>query len=343
MLGEFDNISIDYISTTIPTNSNFKILNNFSNKKINQIQRTLKMIGVQNSYYADTKTTTLDLCINSAKYIINKNKIDTKTIGLVIFVTQTPDYLMPSSSNISIQKLNLDDATIGFDINLGCSGYVYGLWVISNLLKTIKSKKALLLVGDTVSKTIKSSDLSHKLLFGDAGSATLISKVSSKNNTKSFFDIGSSKKGFDKLMFKNSGFRGNLFKPEFYMEGKEVFLFAISSIPNISKKLLDFSKLKEKNIKYYIFHQANLFMLEKIFDSLKIPKNKILNSIIEYGNTSSASIPTTLCNNYQKFNKIKSYVMFSGFGAGFSYANLIFKLSNTKIYPILSYENKKRS
>ena len=235
---------------------------------------------------------------------------------------------MPSSSNISIQKLNLNENTIGFDINLGCSGYVYGLWVISNLFNTLNTKRALLLVGDTVSKIINKKDISNKLLFGDAGSATFISKSLKNKNNSFYFDIGSSRKGFDKLLFKNSGFRDNKFNPEFYMDGKEVFLFAISNVPKISESLIKYSKLSKNETKFFVFHQANLFLLNKIFDSLKIKKNKVLNSIVSYGNTNSASIPTTLSHNCKKLKNFKSHIMLSGFGAGFSYANLILKIDN---------------
>ena len=120
------------------------------------------------------------------------------------------------------------------------------------------------------------------------------------------------------------------------MDGKEVFYFAIQNVPNLIKKLLIFSKKKIKNVKYYIFHQANKFMIDKISENLKIEKEKILYSIKKFGNTSSASIPTTICANYKKFKSKKNnnQTVLSGFGAGYSYAAAHLDLSKTKIFKI---------
>ena len=141
--------------------------------------------------------------------------------------------------------------------------------------------------------------------------------------------------------FKNSAFKNNgIISPEFYMNGKEVFLFAVTNVPKITRELVTFAKIKSSQIKYYIFHQANQFMLNKIFDFLKVEKNKRLFSIKQYGNTSSASIPVTLCKHYKKTGNLDESVLISGFGAGFSFASGIINLKQTKIHKILSYEKK---
>ena len=150
MLSKISNIYIKDIVSSIPK------ISNFNNVKINsELKRTIDLIGVEQSYKTNKDTTTLDLCLNSARHLLKKNKIESADIEIVIFVTQTPDYLMPSCSNIVHDLLGLKKSCICFDINMGCSGYVYGLWTISTLMESNNFKNGLLLVGDTISKSIR--------------------------------------------------------------------------------------------------------------------------------------------------------------------------------------------
>ena len=202
-------------------------------------------------------------------------------------------------------------------------------------MKNIKKKaNGLLLVGDTISKTVDKKDKSNSLLFGDAISATLIEK---KKECKSFFSIGSVNEGYDKLILKNSGFKldnKNKIKPEFFMDGKEVFSFAISKVPKLVNNVILNSKIKKKKINFFILHQANKMMLDKILDIISVEKKKRLFSIQKYGNTSSASIPLTICDNLSDKNEKKLSIL-SGFGAGFSYATCITDITKTKIFKII--------
>ena len=194
-----------------------------------------------------------------------------------------------------------------------------------------KNSKGLLLVGDTISKTVNKNDESNSLLFGDAVAATLIEN---KKNKKNIFILGSGSQGFDKLMLKNSGFNKKkiLMKPEFFMDGKEVFSFAINKVPKLINEIIRRSKIK--NINYYILHQANKMMLNKILDMSKVKENKRLFSIKNFGNTSSASIPVTISKNLNN-KKDKKMSLLAGFGAGFSYAACITDSTKTKILKII--------
>jgi 3-oxoacyl-[acyl-carrier-protein] synthase-3 len=191
-----------------------------------------------------------------------------------------------------------------------------------------------MLVGDTISKTVDEKDKSNSLLFGDAVSATIVEK---KNGYKNFFSIGSINEGYDKLILKNSAFKINdkkKIKPKFYMDGKEVFSFAISNVPKIISNLISNFKIKKSEIDFYILHQANKMMLDKILDIISIDNKKRLFSIKNYGNTSSASIPLTICSNlFDK--KEKKLSVLSGFGAGFSFATCVTNITNTKIFKII--------
>ena len=325
------NVEIKSIISVVPK----KKIKLKKSEKDKRILRVSRVIGVNQSYKADKNTTVVDLFEKASKEIIKKNFIKKNKIKFLICVTQTPDYLMPSCSNILHQKLSLDKDCIAFDINLGCSGYVYGLFVMMNLV--FKSKNnfiGLLLVGDTISKTVNRQDKSNALLFGDGVSATLVKK---KIDIKNFFLVGSGVEGFDKLLIKNSGFKldkKQKMKPEFFMDGKEVFSFAVSTVPKMIDEIIQKSKIKKKTINFFILHQANKMMLDKILDITLIEKRKRLFSIKDYGNTSSASIPITICNNLSGKRK-KKLCMLSGFGAGFSYATCITDITNTKIFKII--------
>ena len=181
------NFEISSILSAVPKNinNNFKF---FKKKNFNESRRVIKVLGVKSSFKSKPNTSTVDLFLFAAKKILIKNYIDKSNIGILICVTQTPDYLMPSCSNIVHQKLKLDERCPAYDINLGCSGYVYSLWNIMSVMQSNNIKKGLLLVGDTISKTISKNDMSNNLLFGDAVSATIISY---KKKSINYFKLGS--------------------------------------------------------------------------------------------------------------------------------------------------------
>ena len=326
------NVSIKAISVSVPKKK-------FTLKQIvkkgaknNKIINSSKMLGVKQNYTSSPNITTLDLCYDAAKDVIKNLKWKSSDVDIVVFVTQTPDYLMPSCSNIMHEKLGLKNECICYDINLGCSGYVYGLWNISSIMQDKKFKRGLLLVGDTISKTVNNKDKINKLLFGDSGSATALTNAKCG---KMHFILGSQGKGYKNLILKKSGFRDQKNNPEFFMNGKEVFYFAIKNVPKLIKSLLKFSKAKIDKMNYFIFHQANKFMLEKIADNIGIKSDKMLFSIENYGNTSSSSIPTTICHERDKIlNSNNQDIIIAGFGAGFSFGAAKISLLKTKILKI---------
>ena len=324
-------ISIEAISVCVPKKI-FKLKHLSEKGNESKILNSSNMLGVKQNYISNPKITTLDLCHAATRNIIKALKWKPKDIDIVVFVTQTPDYLMPSCSNIIHEKLELKKECICYDINLGCSGYVYGLWNISSIMQDKKFKKGLLLVGDTISKTIKKNDKINKILFGDSGSATALSQTKEE---KMHFILGSQGKGYNNLILKKSGFRDKVMKPEFFMNGKEVFYFAIKNVPKLIKNLIVLSKTKIEKINYFIFHQANKFMLEKIAENIGIKPKKVLYSIENFGNTSSSSIPTTLCYERKKISLSKNKnIVIAGFGAGFSFGAAKINLSKTKVLKI---------
>jgi len=331
MIDKINNTYIDSILSLVPSHE--FVVKNHIKQKTERLSRVSRVIGVKKSYKSRENQTTVDLFYEASEKIIKKNNLSKEKITLLVCVTQTPDNLMPSCSNVVHQKLKLSNKCAAFDINLGCSGYVYGLWVVMNIMSKCKNNQfALLLTGDTISKTISKNNIENQLLFGDGVSATL---VGIKKKQKTIFDIGSANEGHDKLLIGNSGLKkSNNKKPTFYMDGKEVFNFAIKNVPRLIKNL--YKEIKNKKVNFYIFHQANLMMLEKIFELLNVKKSQRVYSIQNYGNTSSASIPISICSKLKK-NKIKNVIM-AGFGAGFSFAACFLNLSSCKILGVYKSE-----
>ena len=305
-----------------------------------------KSIGLQKRHIVDNETTTSDLCEKAARQLLNGMQVDKSEIGAVIFVTQTPDYFQPASAAYLHGKLGLSQNCAVFDVNQGCSGYVYGLWLASMMLETGSCKKVLLLAGDTISKIVNPNDSNVAPMFGDGGTATIVEN--SEIEKKSYFIFHSNGKKFDTIIQPKGAFReptpqiinnknvfdtsakrnlGNLF-----MDGTEVFVFAINEEPKAISEILAFSKSKEHEIDFIIFHQANKYIISNIARRLKFPLEKVPSDTTgKYGNQSSASIPCTISdaiNNEVVSRDVK--LVLSGFGVGLSWATC--QLNLDKIY-----------
>jgi 3-oxoacyl-[acyl-carrier-protein] synthase-3 len=264
----------------------------------------------------------------------NKDEID-----VLIFVTQTPDYILPATSCILQDRLGLKESCYTLDISLGCSGWIYGLSVLASLLSTGSMKKGLLLTGDTPSKLCSVEDKSSYPLFGDAGTATAIEL---RKDSKGFqFHTQTDGSGFKAIIVPNGGYRhpidsDSLINREIsdgikrnllnvILDGMDVFTFGITKAPESVNQLIDYFSLDREKIDYFVFHQANKFMNEKIRKKLKLPEEKVPYSLKGYGNTSSATIPLTIVTELKKSLRNASKEMIAcGFGVGLSWGSVHF-------------------
>ena len=276
---------------------------------------------------ADKNIYSNDLAIKSAKKLLKS--VNSKSIDFLIYCTQTPDYLIPTNACVIQNTLKLKKNIGAFDINLGCSGYVYSLSIAKSLIVSGQAKNILLITSDTYSKFIKKNDLTTKLIFSDSSTSTFISYKKSKNSFKILNSTyGTDGSGHKDFIVNNFGSRfWNYPKKngEFiYMNGANIFNFTLSEIPKAVSQFLKKNNLNPNKISNYIFHQANEFIVKSLQRKLNIPNQKIIVDVKNIGNTVSGTIPIILNRNSKKIKSGK-YVLLIGFGVGLSWGVSLIK------------------
>ncbi|WP_154855460.1 3-oxoacyl-ACP synthase III family protein [Cyclobacterium xiamenense] len=294
--------------------------------------------GIFERRFADPNTCASDLCLAAAQRLIQDTDLDTGTVDLLVFLSQTPDYRMPATSLLLQAKLGLSSRCMAFDVNLGCSGYVYGLSLVFSLLQTGGIRNALFLVGETRSRVYHPKDRRVAFLFGDAGSATWVGTGNSGD--KSYFNLQSDGTRADLIRINGGGYRnpsssetlrekvvdmhGNISTDEHgSMDGAEVFNFLIREIPPHFRDTLRYAGVGLGDIDFFLFHQANKFMNDYLAKKLKLDGQKLPCSLDKFGNTSSVSIPLTWVSELGDRARAADRLMLSGFGVGMSWASAI--------------------
>jgi 3-oxoacyl-[acyl-carrier-protein] synthase III len=312
----------------------------------------IKSTGVEAKRVIEPGTATSDLCYSAAIKLIDELNWDPKDIGILIFVSQTRDYLIPATSGILQERLGLPKSAIVMDINQGCSGYVYGLATIGSLMQTTGSNKALLLVGDISSLNSAYKDKSTYPLFGDAGTASAIEIKAGANPM--YFNLQGDGKGYDAIIIPDGGFRNHLSKKSFdykkygdgiyrnnlhvALNGMDVFNFTLREVPPNVKALFAFAEIEAAALDHYVFHQANKLIIQTITKMLRLDKEKVPLSINKFGNTSSASVPLTMISELRdKLNKDKVKLLLSAFGIGLSWGSVIIETDRLVCPELVEY------
>jgi 3-oxoacyl-[acyl-carrier-protein] synthase-3 len=325
------------VVSCLPQNqvSNAQFENYFGEAAVSDV---VKMIGVQNRFWTDEHTSARDLCAHAGRRLLTQLDWPVTSVDALIFVSQTPDYRLPATACALQSDLGLTSACIAFDINLGCSGYPYALWLGMTMVQTGAARRVLLAVGDTISKIVDPTDRSTALLFGDAGTVTAIEAAQEQ---KAYFVLGTDGRGACNLIVPKGGFKdysksGDIRLKEkvpdcLYMDGGEIFNFTLKAVPALVSETIESSGIPLEEHDGFLFHQANLFMLKHLTKKSKLPLDKTPINIDQYGNTSCASIPllmtTCLKDSLQK--KSMQLAMF-GFGVGYSWAGLSFSVGPLK-------------
>lgn len=288
-------------------------------------------VGVKSRFIVQDNETALDLAFNAVSRLLEK--YDKRKIDFIILCTQSPEYILPTTACILQAKLGLNKNAGAFDFNLGCSGYIYGLGIAKSLINTNMAKSVLLVTSETYTKHINKLDFANRSIFGDAATATIIEV--DENECLHEFVYGTDGDGAFNLIIKNGGARsvreenslliegqnGNKRTDnDLFMNGPEIFNFTIATIPKLINSVLHKNNLEIENIDYFIFHQANKFMLDYLRKKIKVDSDKFYNNILYTGNTVSSTIPIALKDCLDN-NKIKTgdKVLLCGFGVGYSW------------------------
>ncbi|GHT31050.1 3-oxoacyl-ACP synthase [Bacteroidia bacterium] len=347
----FNNIGIKAIAACVPP----KIIYNKDLGYLipeEDIEKTINSIGIRERREAEADVCSSDLCFKAAEKLIADNNIDKSTIDALIFVSQTPDYRQPATAMRLQHRLGLPTSTLAFDINMACSGYVYGLSVAFAYANIVGINNVLLLVGETMSKTISKKDKNTTPLFGDAGTASLIGK--NENFGNAYFMLNSDGEGADVLQIPFGGYRniscaeglqettdseGNTRTGEqLKMQGMDVFNFGLRVVPKSIKEIIEYAQSNIDEIDIILFHQANKFMTDFFAKKLKFPLDKVPYSLQYFGNTSAASIPLNVVSELQQpdYQQRKNVIM-AGFGAGLSWGTCLLSLEQTSISKLIEY------
>lgn len=313
--------------------------------------------GIEERRFADEETCSSDLCFAAAEQLFADNEINREEIDLLVFISQTPDYRMPATSVTLQHRLGLPNHTIAFDINLGCSAFLYGMSVVFGLMQTNGLRKALILDGETRSKVYSPRDRRSAFLFGDGGVAALVERDGKFG--KSLFSLNSDGSRADLIMIPAGGYRkmssaetvvekvvdefGNMRSEEQgYMMGGDVFNFVIREIPRDIKNTLAHAGMTIENFDYVVFHQANNFINSYVAKKMKLDSSKIPSTIAKYGNTSSVSVPLTIVSELKEKLDGKKELLLSAFGVGMTWATGIVPFVDCRISDIVEVEHGKR-
>jgi 3-oxoacyl-[acyl-carrier-protein] synthase III len=344
----FSGVGITGLAAAVPK----QVINNYDHDiyfKKEDIKEIIEKIGVKERRFADNDTCSSDLCFAAAENLLNGMNVDRSEIDLLIFISQTPDYRMPATSVLLQNRLKLPTSTITFDINLGCSAFLYGLTVAYSMINSGSVKKVLILDGETRSKVYSQKDRKTGFLFGDAGVAALVE--SGEKFGKSWFSLNSDGSRESLIKINAGGYRNmsscetvkekvvdeynNIRSDENgYMNGADVFNFVIREIPKDYYRLIEYSGVEIPTIDYFVFHQANSYINGFLAKKLKIPEEKTPSTIAKYGNTSSVSIPLTIVselrNNLDKHKRL----LLCGFGVGLTWGTAVIDVDGCYIADI---------
>ncbi len=364
-ISKLEHLAIKGISVAVPTKeiSIYDELKYYGDN-IKKVDRMKKMVGFFKRRVVEDGITASDLGVCAAEKLLNDMSIDRSSIDTLIYVVQKPDYEAPATAFLIHNKLGLSEDTPAFDINNGCAGFVYGLWVSGQMLESKISKRILLVCADTPSHDVDIEDRTFAPVFGDAGCAVLLEY--SDKIEPSYFNIQTFSSGFDALIRPAYGHRFNLdlmkeenvklvekiskirvntvenrninfFYP--YMDGMKVFDFTMSVVPENIKKLMIYAGMGESEIDTLCLHQANKQIIQAIGNATGFPEEKVPYYVFEnYGNNTMCSIPATICSVLKEKTQNGSVrILGSGFGNGLTCASCILELDRIENSGIVEY------
>lgn len=297
------------------------------------IQAIINSTGIERRPVAKTGSVSEFAKVASTR-LLRRLNWSPESIDALVVVTQTPDYPLPATACLLQHSLELNASTLALDINLGCSGYLYGLSVINGLMQTAGLKRALLVCGDLTSRIIAHSDRALRPLFGDAVAVTALEFI---GGSKLWTDLGTDGSGAPYLISQTGGTRLSG-TPQLFMDGVQVMAFSLKQVAPSVRRVLCLAAIQIEDIDAIVFHQANAMMLRHLARKVGANEGQIVNALKNFGNTSSASIPVALCDWVYGRESSPGFLnlLLSGFGVGWSWATAVWQTPAPKVADFIS-------
>jgi len=336
-------VSIRGIATSVPDHTFNNVRDTTAFPK-DEVRKVVAMAGVTERRVADAATCSSDLCLVAAEALLEGLQWSRDSVDGLIMVTQTPDYFMPSSSCVLHKRLGLAQHCAAFDLGLGCSGYVYGLWLASMMLKTGGLRRVLLLHGETPTRYASESDRAVSLLFGDAGSATALEIDARADAGTAYFTLHTDGTGYDDLIVEAGGFRDRFCTdPRAHyvkMNGANVFNFTIKAVPPLIEDTLRLAGRAIADVDYYVFHQSNRFIIKHLIGTCSLPADRVPIVLDRFGNPGGPSVPLTITQGLtDQAGRRPLSLMLLGYGVGLSWGAALVSLPEQAVIRHVEYSS----
>ena len=306
-----------------------------------------QVMGFKKHRLAEDGVCASDLCLRGLEYLFEQGALRRDEIDALLFVSQSPDHFIPPTSNIIQGRAGLGTDVLCMDINQGCAGFVVGLIQAFTLLNLPEIRKVVLLNGDTLSKKVSRRDRNIYPMIGDAGSVTVVERDPAEETVWATINMDGSRSrsleipagGFrmpsspetavEELVDENN-YRS---RDQFHMDGPAVFNFVQTTVPPMIDALLGLAGASRESVDYFLFHQPNKFMLQKLADKMKVPREKMPGNVVEeFGNASSVTIPTNIAFNLgDRLHDHVYTVCLAGFGVGLTWTSMLMNLGNLSL------------
>lgn len=302
------------------------------------VEKVAAKVGVKSRHMADVNETAGDLAEKAALKLFEEYSIAPSSIDFVLLCTQSPDYFLPSTACLLQDRLGIPTSAGALDFDLGCSGCIYGLALAKGLIASGTAHNVLLLTAETYNKYLHPSDKGNRSIFGDGAAACLVAEDGFAEIGE--FVLGTDGSKYDALIVKTGASRqreatglssedveGHIKRDDYlYMDGGAIFNFTLETVPKLMKQILAKNGLEKDNVDYYVFHQANKFMLDTIRKVGGIPKDKFYNNLATTGNTVSSTVMIGLKDSISNSTIASGMnVMITGFGVGLSWGGVMLK------------------
>lgn len=344
----YKNVGIRAMAACVPQNVAYnKDLTNIMSEE--EVEKMISSVGIHERRICDDDVFASDLCYKAAKKLMEDNDIAPESIDMLLFMSQGADYRIPATACILQHRLGLSKDCAAIDLSLGCSGYVYALSTAMAYASMEGLNRVLLLDGEAFSKIVNPEDKVNVPLYGDAGTATLVEKGDYEESVFILHTDGSGEEAvkipagmrnpltYESLVESEREDSNKRSDIQVYMDGMEVFNFAIRVVPKGVKEMLKVSCTELDDVDYIVFHQSNKFMTDFFVKKLKFNPDKVPYCIGRFGNTSSASVPLTIVSELQDKLDDPTKVMMCGFGAGLSWGTALVNFRDCKISSLIEY------